>query len=90
VAGGLVALVAGTALVGGALRKLYLWWDGSVEAMALQTVQAAMELVAVLVISLVLPRHRSTRVWALALVLPMWWLADRVINLALYGTGVIR
>jgi hypothetical protein len=90
VAGGLVALVAGTALVGGALRKLYLWWDGSVEAMALQTVQAAVELVAVLVISLVLPLHRRTRVWALALVLPMWWLADRVINLALYGTGVIR
>jgi hypothetical protein len=52
--------------------------------------EPATVLLAVLVISLVLPLHRGTRVWALTLVLPMWWLADRVINLALYGTGVIR
>jgi hypothetical protein len=52
--------------------------------------EPATVLLAVLVISLVLPLHRRTRVWALTLVLPMWWLADRVINLALYGTGVIR
>ncbi|TFV78400.1 hypothetical protein E4P39_04105 [Blastococcus sp. CT_GayMR19] len=90
VAGGLVALVAGTALVGGALRGLYLWWADSYPATALQPVQAVVEVVAVLVLTLLLPRHRSTRVWGLALVLPMWWLADRLIAVALYGTGILR
>jgi hypothetical protein len=90
VAGALVALISGTALVGGALRRLYLWWGGSVPATALQPVQVAVEVVAVLVITLVLPLHRSTRLWALAMTLPMWWLADLLIDLVLYGTGVIR
>ena len=85
-----MGLVAGTALVGGGLRGLYRWWDGSYPDVALRPVQAGVEVLAVLVIALVLPRHRSTRLWALALVLPMWWLADRLIDLALYGTGVLR
>ena len=89
VAGGLVALVAGTALVGGALRGLYLWWDDAYPATALQPVQAAVEVVTDLVVTLLLPRHRSTRAWAVALVLPMWWLADRLIAVALYGTGIL-
>ena len=89
VAGASVALIAGTALVGGALRGLYLWWDGSVPTTALQPVQVAVEVIAVVVITLVLPLHRSTRLWALASTLPMWWLADLLIDLLLYGTGVI-
>jgi hypothetical protein len=90
VAGALVGLIAGTALVGGALRLLFLWWDGSAVASALQPVQVAAELVAVLVITLVLPLHRSTRLWALAFTLPMWWLAQLLIDAVLYGSGVIR
>ena len=89
-AGALVGLVAGAALVGGALRRTYLWWDGSYAEMALRPVQAVVELVAVLIITLVLPLHRSTRLWALALTVPMWWLADLLIGVLLYGTGVIR
>jgi hypothetical protein len=87
--GGLVALVAGTALVGGALRGLCLWWADSYPETAPQPVQATVEMAAVLVLTLLLPRHRSTRVWGLALVLPMWWLADLLIDVALYGTGVL-
>jgi hypothetical protein len=88
--GGLMALVAGTALVGGAARGLYLWWDGSLVAAAARPVQAGVEVIAVLVIAVGLPRRRSTRLWALALVLPMWWLAGRLLDLTLYGTGIIR
>ena len=51
-------------------------------------VQVAVEVAAVLIVVL-LPRHRSTRLWALGLVLPMWWLADRMIGLGLYGTGIL-
>jgi hypothetical protein len=90
VAGALVGLVAGTALVGGALRSVYLWWDGAVDGRALQPVQVAVEIVAVLIITLVLPRHRSTRLWALTLTLPLGWVAHLLIEGALYGTGVIR
>ncbi len=89
VAGAAVALVAGIAPVGGALRGLYLWWDGAYPAAALQPVQAAVEVIVVLVLTLLLPRHRSTRAWAVVLVLPMWWLADQLIDVALYGTGVL-
>jgi hypothetical protein len=41
------------------------------------------------VVTLVLPRHRSTRVWA-ALVLPMCCLAQELLDPVLYGTGCIR
>ena len=33
---------------------------------------------------------RRTRLWALALTLPMWWLAQHLIEGLLYGTGFIR
>jgi hypothetical protein len=42
------------------------------------------------VVTLVLTRHRSTRVWAVALVLPMCWLAQELLDPVLYGTGFIR
>ncbi len=90
VAGACVGLIAGTALVGGALHLLFLWWDGAAVEAVLQPVQMVVELVAVLVIALVLPLHRSTRGWALALTLPLWWLARLLIDVVLYGTGVIR
>jgi hypothetical protein len=90
VAGALVGLIAGTALVGGAVRRLYLWWDGAADPMSLQPGQIVAELVAVLVITLVLPMQLSTRLWALALVLPMWWLAQTSIDQLLYGSGILR
>jgi hypothetical protein len=88
--GAFLGLVAGTVLVGGAVRRLWLWTDGSLVAELVNPVQAVIEVVAVLVVTLVLPRHRSTRLWALALTLPMWWLAQTLIQELLYGTGVIR
>ena len=56
----------------------------------LQPVQVAVELAAVLVIALVLPLHLGTRLWALVLTLPLGWGATRLLDLTLYGTGVLR
>ncbi|TYP86830.1 DUF6518 family protein [Blastococcus xanthinilyticus] len=86
-AGAVLALAAGTALVNGALRGVWLVWTGS--AVVLHPVQAVAEVVVVLVVVLVLPRHRSTRLWALGLLLPMAWLAQELVNRLLYDTGVI-
>ena len=90
VAGALVGLIAGTVLVGGAMRRLYLWEDGAAGAEASQPVQTVVEVLAVLAITLLLPLHRRTRLWAPALTVPLWWLADLAIQAGLYGTGVIR
>jgi hypothetical protein len=86
--GALLALLAGTALAGGAARGLYLRATGS--DVVLHPVQAVVEVTVVLVIALALPRHRSTRHWALGLVLPMWWLALQLLDQVLYGSGFIR
>jgi hypothetical protein len=85
--GALLALIAGTALAGGALRGIYLWWSGAEPV--LHPVQAGVEVVVALVIVLALPRHRATLIWAAVLVAPMWWLAGELLN-RLYGLGVIR
>jgi hypothetical protein len=77
-------------LVGGAVRRLALWGDGALLPELVNPLQAGVEVVAVCVITLVLPLHRSTRLWALVLVLPMWWLAQELIEHLLYGTGFIR
>ena len=89
-AGAFLGLVAGTVLVGGAIRRVYLWTDGALPAELVDPLQAVVEVGAVLVVTLVLPRHRSTRLWALALTLPMWWLAQTLIQGLLYGAGIIR
>ncbi|MGY2065449.1 DUF6518 family protein [Blastococcus sp. SYSU DS0619] len=86
-AGAVLALAAGTALVNGAVRGLWLEWTGS--DVVLHPVQAVVEVVVALVVVLALPRHRSTRLWALGLLLPMAWLAQELVNRLLYDTGII-
>ncbi|WP_346623855.1 DUF6518 family protein [Blastococcus montanus] len=88
VAGALLALAAGTALADGAVRGLYLSWTGS--AVPSRPVQAAVEVVVALAVTLALPRFRSARLWALGLLLPMAWLAQELLDRLLYGTGFIR
>ena len=86
-AGALLALAAGTALTGGALRGVHL--DATCCDVVVHPVQAAVEVTVVLVITLALPRSRSTRLWSLGLLLPMAWLAQQVLDRVLYGTGFI-
>ncbi|MCZ2857889.1 DUF6518 family protein [Blastococcus sp. VKM Ac-2987] len=86
-AGAVLALAAGTALANGALRGVWLERTGS--DVVLHPVQAAVEIVVALVVVLVLPRHRSTRLWALGLLLPMAWLAQELLNRLLHDTGII-
>jgi hypothetical protein len=88
--GAFLALAAGIVLVGGAVRRVILWADGARLPELVNPIQVGVEVVAVLLITLMLPLHRSTRLWALALVLPMWWLAQELIEHLLYGTGFIR
>jgi hypothetical protein len=47
---------------------------------AARPVQAVADAVVVLVLTLLLPRHPRTRLWALALVLPTAWLAARLLD----------
>lgn len=88
VAGALTALIAGTALAGGAVRGVLLSWSGT--PVVLHPAQAVVDVVVAAVIVLVLPRHRLTRVWAAVLVVPLWWLAAEVLDRLLYGTGLLR
>jgi len=84
----LLALGAATALVNGAARGSWLGLTGA--AVPPHVVQTVVEVAVVLVLVLALPRHRSTRLWAAALVLPMWWLAQFLVDALLYGPGLIR
>jgi Family of unknown function (DUF6518) len=74
-AGLLVAAAAGLVLgSGGALRLWYRLtgtWQGP------HVVQGVVDVLVALALVLLLPRHRSTRVWAVVLALPMAWLAGR-------------
>ncbi|MGY2003559.1 DUF6518 family protein [Blastococcus sp. SYSU DS1024] len=85
--GALLALAAGTALANGAVRGFWLERTGS--DVVLHPVQAVVEVAVVLVVVLLLPRRRSTRLWALGLLLPMAWLAQELLD-RLYGTGLVR
>jgi hypothetical protein len=87
-AGGLLALAAATALVNGTVRGVWLSFTGAV--LPQRIVQPMVEVVVVLVVVLVLPRHPSTRIWAAVLVLPMWWLAQHLVDAVLYGPGLLR
>jgi hypothetical protein len=79
VAGALLALAAGTALAHSAVWGYYLTWTGS--PVPRHPVQAVVEVGVALVVTLVLPRFHSTRLWALALLLPMAWVATRALDL---------
>jgi len=89
-AGALLGLAAGTALLDGALRRAFVWADGALLSELVNPVQAVVEVVVVLVVTLVLPCHRSTRWWALVLTVPLWWVAQTLVEWLFDGTGVIR
>jgi hypothetical protein len=82
--GALMALAAGIALAGGAVRQLYWTWTGELPDLAARPVQAAVDVVTALVLVLVLPRSWSTRLWALALTWPLAWLSASLLE-RLYG-----
>ena len=88
VAGALMALIAGTALAGGAVRGVVLWWSGT--PVVLHPVQAVADVLVAAVVVLALPRHGVSRAWAAVLVVPLWWLAAEVLDRLLYGTGLLR
>lgn len=87
-AGAMLGLAAGTALLGGAVRRP--WADGALSAELLAPVQVVVEVVVVLVVTLALPRHVSTRIWAAVLVLPMGWLAQTAVEWLLHAPGLLR
>lgn len=78
--GALLALAAGITLAGGAVPGTWDAWTGVLPGTAAQPVQAAVDVVVALVLTLALPRHRPTRLWALSLAVPMTWLADRLLD----------
>jgi hypothetical protein len=78
-AGALVALGAATAQVGGAVHRLHLWADGALVELV-NPVQAVVEVATALVMALVLPRHRSTRIWAVLLIVPAVAVAGRLLD----------
>ena len=83
----LLAGVAGVALAGGSVLRLHHAWAGDLPWDAVRPVQVAAELATAAVVALVLPLHRSTRLWAAALLLPAAWAAWQVVQL-LYGVLV--
>jgi hypothetical protein len=79
--GALLALAAGVTLTGGAVRQLVWTWTGVLPDALGRPVQAAADVAVVLVLTLLLPRHLRTRLWAVALLLPMAWLAGQLLDL---------
>ncbi|WP_448613941.1 DUF6518 family protein [Modestobacter sp. URMC 112] len=80
VPGALLALAAGIALAGGAVVRQWVAWTGLLPGAAARPVQAAVDVGVALVLVLLLPRRPATRLWAPALVLPMAWLAARLLD----------
>ena len=79
-AGALMAAAAGIALAGGSLQRLYWTWTGDLPDSYVEPVQAAVDLVVALLLTVVLPRHRATRLWALVLVLPLAGVANALLQ----------
>jgi hypothetical protein len=72
--GALLAVLAAIALGGGVVRQQWGIWTGAQPYLSAQPVQAAVDIVVVLVLVLALPQHRRTRLWAIALTVPFVWL----------------
>jgi hypothetical protein len=72
--GALLAVLAAIALGGGVVRQQLGIWTGSQPYLMAQPVQAAVDIVVALVLVLVLPQHRRTRLWAVAFTVPAVWL----------------
>jgi hypothetical protein len=76
-AGAVMAATAGLVLAGDGVLRLWYWltegWPG------LHLVQGVVDVLVALILTVVLPRQRSTRVWAVVLALPMAWLAAQAL-----------
>jgi hypothetical protein len=72
--GALLAVLAAIALGGGVVRQQLGIWTGSQPYLMAQPVQAAVDIVVALVLVLALPQHWRTRLWAMALTVPVVWL----------------
>ena len=77
----LLAGVAGVALAGGSVQRLYFAWSEEFPWQFVHPVQVGAELLTAAVVVAVLPLHRSTRLWAAALLLPAAWAAGQVVDL---------
>ena len=73
--GALMAMAAGIALAGGSLHRLGQVLAGDLPDVAGRPVQAAVDVLVAVLLVVVLPRHRDTRLWALVLVVPLTGLA---------------
>ena len=72
-----VAISAGLAAIafgGGVVRQQWGIWTGAQPYLMAQPVQAVVDVVVTLVLVVVLPRHPRTRLWAVALTVPLVWL----------------
>ena len=72
--GALLAVLAAIAFGGGVVRQQIGIWTGSQPYLMAQPVQAAVDIVVALVLVLGLPQHWRTRLWAVALTVPVVWL----------------
>jgi hypothetical protein len=72
--GALLAVLAAIALGGGVVRQQWGIWTGAQPYLTAQPVQAAVDLVVTLVLVAALPQHLRTRLWAVALTVPLVWL----------------
>ena len=72
--GVLLALLAAVVLVGGEAWRQAEIWTGAQPFLVGRPVQATADVVVALVLLLVLPRQRSTRLWAVAATIPLCWL----------------
>lgn len=81
-AGVVLAAIAGLALSSGRAHQFWLYANGLVPEHVLRPVQALLEISMALVIALVLPRYGVTRGWAAAALVPMVWIAPRLVELA--------
>jgi hypothetical protein len=80
VPGAMLAFAGALATTSGAVNRLWYSLTGDFPAGEVQPVQVVADLVTVLVVVVLLPRHRSTRLWGLVLLLPMIWVAGRLIE----------
>jgi hypothetical protein len=72
--GALLAFLAAFVLVGGEAWRQAEIWTGAQPYLVGRPVQAAADLGVALVLLLVLPRYRSTRLWGLVVTVPLCWL----------------
>jgi hypothetical protein len=78
--GALMAMAAGIAVAGGSLQQLWWTWTGDFPDMAARPVQVAVDVLVAVLLTLVLPRHHGTRIWALLLVVPLAGLASALLQ----------